>query len=311
MDYTIRQFTVLAAVLSCAPVSAEAQLVTDAVGTIDLYLSGFSALPPYDIVYVTDTAPVGLVDSQWQIDLSHFATEDGRIVVDYGYEAQGPASARFDIHTDIESSDGFSNAHAGLVVDLTFVAPVRYRVDAEINVGNLGYYDITFNNIAGTAYWDQLTAAGGTFPLIYYGQAAYGWYPWVDEGVLPAGQHRLSIETLAHTSRYGDLSLFEATASLSLWLLGDVNLDGFVGLADLGAVLDDWNKTAPVGGSLTGDLNGDGFVGIADLNMVLGAWNADVRLALPANVIPEPTAAVILVAVSLAMCGRRITLRAG
>ena len=48
--------------------------------------------------------------------------------------------------------------------------------------------------------------------------------------------------------------------------LGDINLDGIVGGADLGLLLGNW------GFSGTGDLNGDGIVTGADLGLVLGAW---------------------------------------
>lgn len=50
--------------------------------------------------------------------------------------------------------------------------------------------------------------------------------------------------------------------------LGDINLDGIVGGADLGLLLGNW------GFSGTGDLNGDGIVTGADLGLLLGAWGS-------------------------------------
>ena len=49
---------------------------------------------------------------------------------------------------------------------------------------------------------------------------------------------------------------------------GDINADGFVNAADLGALLAAWGT---VGG--TADLNGDGLVGAQDLSILLAAWN--------------------------------------
>lgn len=51
---------------------------------------------------------------------------------------------------------------------------------------------------------------------------------------------------------------------------GDLNLDGAVNGADLGALLGAWGSVAP-GGSVA-DLNGDGAVNGADLGSLLGAW---------------------------------------
>jgi PEP-CTERM motif len=72
-------------------------------------------------------------------------------------------------------------------------------------------------------------------------------------------------------------------------LIGDLNGDGFVGIADLNLVLGNWNQTIPPGDPLA-DPSGDGFVGIADLNTVLGNWNAGTPppLAEASTTIPEP-----------------------
>lgn len=56
-------------------------------------------------------------------------------------------------------------------------------------------------------------------------------------------------------------------------LHGDMNYDGFVGIADLNTVLGNWNQTVTPGKRKLGDANNDGFVGIDDLNTVLGNWN--------------------------------------
>jgi hypothetical protein len=80
-------------------------------------------------------------------------------------------------------------------------------------------------------------------------------------------------------------------------LIGDLNLDGFVGIADLNIVLGDWNAVVDPGVDPdvdpAADPSGDRFVGIADLNIVLGNWNAgtppDADLT-----IPEPSCVSII-----------------
>ncbi|MEZ6193875.1 MAG: hypothetical protein R3C45_21740 [Phycisphaerales bacterium] len=73
-----------------------------------------------------------------------------------------------------------------------------------------------------------------------------------------------------------------------LLLRGDLDADGFVGIADLNLVLGNWNQTVTAGDLAQGDATGDGFVGINDLNLVLGHWNNTVPPANSVN-IPEPT----------------------
>ena len=74
-------------------------------------------------------------------------------------------------------------------------------------------------------------------------------------------------------------------------LEGDLDGDGFVGIADLNLVLGNWNANVTPGDPLQGDPSGDGFVGIEDLNVVLGNWNAGTP---PVNAVPEPGTLVLL-----------------
>ncbi|GAB4110916.1 MAG: hypothetical protein Kow00105_19660 [Phycisphaeraceae bacterium] len=55
-------------------------------------------------------------------------------------------------------------------------------------------------------------------------------------------------------------------------LAGDVDGDGFVGIADLNAMLGGWNLNVPFF-DMQADPTGDGFVGIDDLSVVLNIWN--------------------------------------
>lgn len=85
-------------------------------------------------------------------------------------------------------------------------------------------------------------------------------------------------------------------------LEGDLNNDGFVGIADLNIVLGAWNQNVPPGDPLA-DPSGDGFVGIADLNVVLGNWNAGTPPV--ASQVPEPASLMLLVVVGGTVLSRR------
>jgi murein tripeptide amidase MpaA len=88
------------------------------------------------------------------------------------------------------------------------------------------------------------------------------------------------------------IAFYEALARIP----GDINADGFVGIADLNILLGSWNQAVPLGDIDAGDIAGigDGFIGIDDLNVVLSNWNAGVPPVDAAN-IPEPASLVLLV----------------
>ncbi len=61
---------------------------------------------------------------------------------------------------------------------------------------------------------------------------------------------------------------------------------------------------ATTGGGLEGDLDGDGFIGVADLNVVLGKWNTGTPPADIAALIPEPGSVSVLIVCGLGLLRR-------
>jgi hypothetical protein len=106
-----------------------------------------------------------------------------------------------------------------------------------------------------------------------------------------------NISTDAVVTTFGNMSI----DPLGGGLVGDLDGDGFVGIADLNIVLGNWNQTIPPGDPLA-DPSGDNFVGIEDLNTVLGNWNAGTP---PAAAVPEPATLALLGLGGLAMLRRR------
>ncbi len=93
--------------------------------------------------------------------------------------------------------------------------------------------------------------------------------------------------------------------ALDLFLAGDLDGDGFVGITDLNVVLGVWNQLVPPA-SQSADPSGDGFVGIEDLNIVLGNWNAGAPLPPGDEVaVPEPAAFAVLGLAGVALLRRR------
>ncbi len=101
--------------------------------------------------------------------------------------------------------------------------------------------------------------------------------------------------------------------------LGDANLDGMVGFADLGLLLSRYGEG---GGWIDGDFDYDGLVGLADLGLMLNNYGAtglsagldqdaisllsDHGFQVGDNAVPEPGAAAILPVAALVLCRRRV-----
>ncbi len=87
-----------------------------------------------------------------------------------------------------------------------------------------------------------------------------------------------------------DMFNFQLDAYADIPLMGDINGDGYVGLADLDMVLGSFDQTCvPFMGP---DVNADGHIGLGDLDAVLDDWNKQADLTAPV-VIPEPTTCIM------------------
>ncbi|MBX9652172.1 hypothetical protein K2Y11_00990 [bacterium] len=84
-------------------------------------------------------------------------------------------------------------------------------------------------------------------------------------------------------------------------LLGDLNLDGFVGQDDLNIILGLWGQHVSAG--TVGDINDDNFIGQDDLNVVLSEWGQGTlpmsTLALKSQAVPEASSFVLTSAIGL------------
>ena len=86
-------------------------------------------------------------------------------------------------------------------------------------------------------------------------------------------------------------------------LVGDLNGDGVVGIADLDILLAHWGDAVAGYDASRGEVTGDGLVGHDDLQAVLGHWSNGTP---PEVNLPEPgTAAMVAVGVGMAMRRRR------
>ncbi|MEZ6191636.1 MAG: hypothetical protein R3C45_10145 [Phycisphaerales bacterium] len=246
------------AVLCCAvtATTGHAQIVGDVAGEIDLRLNPFFDTFPgtgEPTVSQVEIVPIGFADVTASIDGTGYYSAGGLSEIRYGYESGSPGAARFDIHAIAESlgAGDANDGSAAIAFDFTVTAPIRYRFEADA-IGTPLRYEVSLNNQYAYARYDAGTGLfEGTFPFLYFNgnPLPTDWDTYVDQGVLPAGTYHLWVSALSSIYRSSsDPGLAsEGTASLTIQLLGDADLDGVVGQEDLNAVLNAWNQTGSPG----------------------------------------------------------------
>lgn len=152
----------------------------------------------------------------------------------------------------------------------------------------------------------DIALTGTTLDLSGVGPMLSGTYTVIEStGGTLAG----SFEHIAGIGIYEGLVDVAYTANAVLVTLnwdfvpGDLNGDGFVGVADLNTVVTHWNQDVPPADLSSGDFTGDGFVGIDDLNAVLGNWNVGVPPA-DGSSVPEPAGLMLMGAAGVWLCRR-------
>ncbi len=149
------------------------------------------------------------------------------------------------------------------------------QIDAVVSIGDVSQYSTQHISVS-LSDFNIVAASGSSFYELAIG--------------LNAGWTRGNTSILIDNFR---------VVELIVGIPGDLDGDGFVGIADLNIVLGAWNQSVTPDGPA--DPSGDGFVGIEDLNAVLGNWNAGTP---PDIAVPEPGTLASLVGV-LALMGYR------
>jgi Cohesin domain len=176
-----------------------------------------------------------------------------------------------DVPITIDDADGL----LGFNIDIAYDTAVFDLNNLDISLGTLltgaGGWSVVpnvddANGIAKLAFFragNLMPAGGGEVAVIGF-------------DILPSSFGESAIDISGPTDLGGKtFNYVDGSVNIGA-LVGDLNLDGFVGIDDLNLVLGNWNQNVTPGDLSAGDPSGDGFVGIVDLNIVLGNWNAGV-----------------------------------
>jgi PEP-CTERM motif len=154
----------------------------------------------------------------------------------------------------------------------------------------------------GSPLGGNLASPSGSFPLSVGGPLPATAFNGLVSRITVLNDPAATIDGIVYISADG-ITATGVPFTTPVGITGDLDGDGFVGIADLNIVLGAWNQNVPPGNPLA-DPSGDGFVGIDDLNTVLGNWNAGTPPA--ASAVPEPATLGLIALGGLAVLRRRV-----
>jgi sialidase-1 len=230
-------------------------------------------------------------------DTDVFDNEDATEALDISLLAGTSQIAAFGVQGDESIYVENIGARFSTAAD-TLSKDVEYYLVGKL-VAGAGSFDQLFLSVFQSGQAVPTGEAGMTWMLA--GTTAMNSTSMIDRLMVTGGNAATWVlDELRIGTSFGDVVSNAAPA-----IIGDLDGDGFVGIADLNIVLSAWNQSVPPGNPLA-DADGDGFVGIADLNVVLGNWNAGTPPASGAS-IPEPTVGLLWLAMTPLVARRRRT----
>jgi glucose/arabinose dehydrogenase len=237
--------------------------------------------------------------------LAHWTTFGGNVYAESQAVLNGTRSMK--IYGQFNGAENFSGAYQGIAIteDMQITADASAFVrsqDTLFGKDNQVFMQLEYYSEFGAAL-GSAEYLGQTQILIADGTTAED--TWIAHQIIdtaPEGAVEVRLSFVFRQLNNNNGAIHIDGVSLTAVLIGDLDGDGFVGIADLNIVLGNWNQNVTAGDPLVGDPSGDGFVGIEDLNYVLGAWNNGTPPQ--ASNIPEP-AMLALVGLGLPVLTRR------
>ncbi len=196
------------------------------------------------------------------------------------------------IFGQFNGGENYSGAYQGIAVtedmQVTLDASAFIRSqDTLAGKDNQVFMKLEYYSVFGGAF-GSADFLGQTELLIADGSTPEDvWIPHQIVDIAPSGAVEVRVSFVFRQLNNHNGAIHIDGVSIETILFGDLDGDGFVGIADLNIVLGNWNQNVTPGDLTQGDFDGDGFVGIGDLNGILGNWNNGVPPGAGAN-IPEP-----------------------
>ncbi len=200
------------------------------------------------------------------------------------------------IFGEFNGQENFTGAYQGIAItqDMLITADASAFIRSQDTLAgkdNQVFMKLEYYSVFGAAFGSEdflgeisiLIADGSTDEDI--------WIPHQITATAPDGAVEVRLSFVFRQLNNNNGAIHIDAVSLNAVLPGDLDGDGFVGIADLNLVLGNWNQNVTTGDLTAGDPSGDGFVGINDLNLVLGNWNAGTP---PTNTVPEPATLLLL-----------------